>query len=427
LMLGGYGIYHFSINNTRPQAQNTSPKGDQPNDKHKTDHSKNEENNKETIAIKPTMPSKHAEHSKKFIVVATQKPVVRAIKKNKIIASVSKPNSVAQDQTTKSAGQPERKESYINNTKQETATTSSLNTQPGARDTAQKEIAKPGNEDLTHGDTAGSKWQQSKDATSVQTVNKKKGDNGSRKLSWGINFSAGTSVITEDAFSFKSSYAADRQYSIPGSNSGGPLTGGGGGGPVPYSNYPQSQNKPAFAFKAGINARKNISKRSSLSAGVGYAYLADKIKVGAGQSQVQSQTAFSFSYYTGSPQQTYTDHFHFIEFPLNYNWRVTNNADHFLSLNAGISPSWLLSTNALIYDTAFGGVYYHNKDLVTKTHFNFISGISYQFRGKKNLEFVIGPQFSFDMTEVFKSNLDKRKYLLFTGVGATIFFDKKKK
>ena len=103
------------------------------------------------------------------------------------------------------------------------------------------------------------------------------------------------------------------------------------------------------------------------------------------KARLKSQSAFSLSYYAGSPQQTYTDHFHFIELPLSYNWRVTNNTDHFLSLNAGVSPSYLLATNALLYDTAAGGIYYHNKDLVTRTHFNFTSGISYQFKNKKSL------------------------------------------
>ena len=135
----------------------------------------------------------------------------------------------------------------------------------------------------------------------------------------------------------------------------------------------------------------------------------------------------SLSYYAGSPQETYTDHFHFIELPLSFNWRVTNNTDHFLSLNAGVSPSYLLSTNALLYDTTAGGIYYHNKDLVTRTHFNFTSGISYQFKNKKSMDFSIGPQVSFDVSKVFKSDLDKRKYLLYTGINARVFFEKKKK
>jgi hypothetical protein len=133
------------------------------------------------------------------------------------------------------------------------------------------------------------------------------------------------------------------------------------------------------------------------------------------------------SYYAGPPQQTYTDHFHFIELPLSFNWRATNNTDHFLSLNAGVSPSYLLATNALLYDTAAGGSYYHDKDLVRKAQFNFTTGISYQFKNKRSLEFSIGPQVSFDVSKVFKSDLDKRNYFLYTGIDARVFFEKKKK
>ena len=429
LMLGGYGIYHFSGSRTRPEAQNELAKSDKSHEQNKTE-SKKEEHNKKTIAIKPAIPIRNSEQIKQVHSVEKQKQLVQFNKEQKI-AAVPGGNSKAQEQTTGVDGSGKtQNDKKVDNTKRETVSTSLLNAQPETTQTDQKEIAKARNENLTLKDTAGSTLQGSKDTRSVHVPNKKKGDKISDKITWGINFSAGTSVITEDAFSFKSSAADVRYVYLPGSNTGGgPLTGGGGGagGPVTYYSYPQSQNKAAIAFKAGIIARKNISKRSSLSAGLGYSYLADKIKVGAGQSQGQTQSAFFSSYYSGSPQQTFTDHFHFIELPLNYNWRVTKNADRFLSLSAGISPSWLLATNALIYDTAFGGVYYHNKELVTKTHFNFISGISYQFKTKRSLEFAIGPRFSFDITEVFKSDLDKRKYLLFTGIGAAMFFEKKKK
>jgi hypothetical protein len=316
----------------------------------------------------------------------------------------------------------QKKENRADSTSRGNAGISSFTQQPIIVDTNQKEIAKQGDRNLTSDDSTGSKLEGSKDTRSVQAVSKKKGDKVHRKITWGINFSAGSSVITEDAFSFKSSSAnADIGFaSSPGNSTG-------GGGPVTYSRYPQSQSEPALAFKAGINTRKNISKRSSLSAGLGYSYLADKMKVGTTQGQTQSQSAFSLSYYSGPPQQTYTDHFHFIELPLSFNWRATNNTDHFLSLNAGVSPSYLLATNALLYDTAAGGSYYHDKDLVRKAQFNFTTGISYQFKNKRSLEFSIGPQVSFDVSKVFKSDLDKRNYFLYTGIDARVFFEKKKK
>ena len=40
LMLGGYGIYNFSGNKTRSEAQNKLPAGNRPNDENKTSNSK---------------------------------------------------------------------------------------------------------------------------------------------------------------------------------------------------------------------------------------------------------------------------------------------------------------------------------------------------------------------------------------------------
>ena len=423
LTLGGYGIYDLSVNKTKSEAQNKLSEDKRINDKHKIDNPKNEDPNKETITIKPNIPVENIKQTDETL-VAKQKQASQTHKEDKLLASISKENSISKDQTTINVDKSEeRKEdpSRKDSTNQVTADVSSSNQQQIETD-RQNETSKPGDKNLKPNETA-LKSGESKDSRSVQVMNKKKSDEVSRKITWGINFSAGRSVITEEAFSFKSSYAAaDRQYSTP----GGPLAGGGGSGnPGAYYTYSQSQNEPAFAFKAGIQARKNISKRSSLSAGLGYSYLADKIKIGTNQAPAQSFSALW--YYSGSPQETHIDHFHFVELPLTYNWRVTNNADHFLSLNAGISPSYLLATNALLYDTAMGGIYYHIKDQITKAHFNFISGISYQFRNAKSLEFSVGPQFSFDVTKVFKSDLDQRKYFLYTGLDARVFFQKKKK
>lgn len=430
LTLGGYGIYNFSGSNTKLEAQHKLSDSHQSNDKDKIDHSKNEGPDKATITIKPNIPAENTEHTTRAATVVKQKPVYQASKEDKLITPTSKVNQVSQDRNAVNGDKAERKQDQTQNVQPKTIDVSSFNQQQIITDTAQKDIAKPGNKNLTLTDTTASKLPEMKDTRTAQVANQKKGNNVSGKIIWGINFSAGASVITEDAFSFKSSYAAaDRQNSSPGSVTGGggnPSTGGGGsGGPTTYSSYSQSQNKPAFAFKVGVHGRKNISKRSSLSVGLGYSYLADKINIGTNQTPAQSFSALW--YYAGSPQQTHTDHFHFIELPLIYDWRLTNNADHFLSLNAGVAPSYIVATNALVYDTSLGGIYYHNKDLVTKTHFNFISGISYQFKNKSDLLFSVGPQFSFDVTKVFKSDLDKRKYFLYTGIDARLFFEKKKK
>jgi len=242
----------------------------------------------------------------------------------------------------------------------------------------------------------------------------------SKRLQWGMNFSAGSSVITNNHFSFKNSASlADVSYSSPGTSST-------GGAP----RLPASLNESVFAFKAGIAAKKDISLRSQLSVGLQYAYLGDHIKAASTSTQANSQQGSSFlfsSYYSAAPQKTHEDRFHLIELPILYHWRISKNDKRFLSLNAGVSAGYLLGSNALIYDTSYRGIYFHDESLLTKTHFNVISGISYHLAGVNGLEWSIGPQIFFDLSRIIKSDIDKRRYLIYAGIDTRFFLDTKKK
>jgi outer membrane protein with beta-barrel domain len=266
--------------------------------------------------------------------------------------------------------------------------------------------------------------QLSNDSTASKTSGKatavkKPQMNNQGKWKWGMNISLGASTITQDAFSFKgTSYSDAYAYSAPGSATG--------GGPMSGVFYGPSGNKAAFAFKAGFHAKNEISARSCVSAGLMYAYLADKIKVGLGGASNLSSGSSRSAYYSGTPQNTYTEHFHFIELPLTYDWRMSNNSNRYFSLTGGMSGSYLVSTNALVYDTAQQGVYYQDKSLFTRMHFNLMAGTAYHAATAKT-EFAIGPQFSFDLTKLIKNDVDKRKYFLFISLDTRIFFDRGKK
>lgn len=273
----------------------------------------------------------------------------------------------------------------------------------------------PGKKDTVIASLVDSTTTKQKSEQTANTKPSKKITQSKKKIEWGASISAGASTITQDHFSNgNANYSSGNLSSAPG-----PYTGGG-------SIYPQSANKPSFAFMAGVTLRKNISKRSSLSAGIQYSYMADKIKIGSLQTIPQSGYYYLFSsYYGGAAKQTYTNHFHFIDVPLMYDWRITNNTKHFLSLNAGISVSFLISTNALVYDTAASGIYYHNKNSFAHAIINFIPGLSYHFSAK-NFEWSLGPQVYFDLNRFIKSDPDQRKYLFYGGVNAKLFFEKKK-
>jgi len=237
------------------------------------------------------------------------------------------------------------------------------------------------------------------------------------RIRWGINFSTGLSTLSEGIFLFKGSVSTLANTSaVPGTSTG-------GGGTVLYDPSP---NKPVLAFRAGINVKKNISSRSSLSAGLTYARLGDRIKIGTNQNSVQQTNSSSaFAYYQASRQYKYNDHFNFIELPLLYAWRLNKNPGRF-SLSGGASIGYLFSTNGLAYDTTLSGVYYHDRSLFRRVHLNILSGMSYHVTSKKNIDFSVGPQFSFDMSRLIKTNADPRKYLFFGGIDARIFFEKKR-
>jgi hypothetical protein len=169
---------------------------------------------------------------------------------------------------------------------------------------------------------------------------------------------------------------------------------------------------------------RKISFRSRLSLGLQYSYLGDRIKAATTQTPVAGQSAL-FSYYAAAPQKTHFDRFHFIELPLGYSWQIHKSNSHYVSLDGGPSIDYLLGTNALTYDTSFSGVYFHDKSLFTKAHLNMTMGMSYHFTASKNFEWRIGPQFSFDLTRVIKTDLDRRKYFLYGGIDARMFFRKK--
>jgi hypothetical protein len=94
--------------------------------------------------------------------------------------------------------------------------------------------------------------------------------------------------------------------------------------------------------------------------------------------------------------------------------------------NVGVSFSYLVATNALVYSSSYGGIYYQDKDAVNKAHFNIGTGLSFRLKGKKGMEWVLGPELSFDTRKLVNNGYDKKQYLLFGGINTKLFFPKKK-
>lgn len=260
-------------------------------------------------------------------------------------------------------------------------------------------------------------------ATKEETLPKKK--MGKSPIKWGIDVSAGVSSTQGGVFSLEKSYVADMSTGIP------PLTSGGGG---PVAAIPPSETMAGPAFRIGLVAEMQVSKKSSFSAGLQYAYASNKIKTG-----VKKDTAITLSpnyasngltgtrvnqIYRGAQQNDYTNKYHFISLPIWYHLQLNKGKKLPVQWDLGIAASYMISSNALVYSEGYGGIYYHDKEVFNKMHFNLGTGLSFRLKSKNNSEWVIGPELSFDMSSLIKN--DKQQYLFYGGVSTKFFFPKKK-
>src|SRR6476659_2542050 len=144
LILAGYGIYNFSGNSTKSEAQFKLPEGDQPNTEDKTGNSKNTEPNKETITRKPTIPAENSEQTKP-VVTGRREHADKSSKANKQMTSASQENAISRSQTTLNINNSTERQDHSKKDTTTLGTTQllSINQQPQIIDSKQNEIAKP--------------------------------------------------------------------------------------------------------------------------------------------------------------------------------------------------------------------------------------------------------------------------------------------
>lgn len=248
------------------------------------------------------------------------------------------------------------------------------------------------------------------------------------KMNWGIELSGGVSASRENVFSFtdgqKSLNVAD--FRSP------PLMSNNNSLASPPIVYLPSAIKPGPSFSIGLTGEIQLSKRSSLSSGLRYAYFSNNIKVGAYK---DTAVSFSNSYsqavqvgaiYRGYHQEDYTNRFHFIQLPLQYHLQLNKGIKIPITWNIGGSAGYLISTDALVYDTAARGIYYHDKAAFNKFHWNLNTGFSFRFGNKNKIKWSLGPELSLAMNKLTKDNYARNQFLLYGGITGKVIFSKKK-
>lgn len=240
----------------------------------------------------------------------------------------------------------------------------------------------------------------------------------SKKWNWGFTIYAGISDnLNRLPLLQDETYARDYLAS-PGSN-------------VNYGNYsvPTLNNFGSSAsFGFGLSLKKQIAKKVVLSVGLDYRRYTAVSVVGAGQSQ---QTTFYDSllekstsvngYYAGGNSTKYSNKYDLVELPIALEYQVNRNPNKPLLITAGISPGYMISSNALYANPSIG-IYYVDKQKYNRGQLSLHAGFSFPISGSNRYLLSAGPLLEYGITNAAKSYYNSSQHLVFAGLKANTTF-----
>ena len=250
-------------------------------------------------------------------------------------------------------------------------------------------------------------------AASIPIVKK---DSSGKKWKWGLHITPGISSLSDHGLSFPQN-GSDRVYFATGSSSA-----------APQARQKRSDVKAGFAFQAGAFAQRQLSSRISLSMGLQYGYYSNVLRIGNRRDSLLNVIDFSGGqiYNAGGDTIKYTNHYHFIELPLNFQWQLNKNKTKPFIWSVGFTLGQLIASNAIMYDTAFNGIYYQNKKLLNKTQFSISTGFSWTIANNKKVQWSLGPVANIHLNKLIDNPFDNTGYLFFVGLRTGILFNQKK-
>ena len=245
-----------------------------------------------------------------------------------------------------------------------------------------------------------------------------------RKWKWGLHITPGISSLSEHSFSLGSQVYSDLNYSLPaGSVSG-----------TPPARQKLADPKPGFAFQVGAFAQRQLSARTSLSLGLQYGYYSNVLRIGRRRDSLLNNVQLANTldaranvvYNAGGDTLKYTNHYHFIELPMLFNWQLNKNKEKPFVWSTGFTIGQLISSNAIMYDTAFNGIYYKNKKQLVKTQFSLSTGFSWTVANNKRVQWNLGPVVNIHLNKLIDNPFENKKHLFFAGLRTGILFNQKK-
>jgi hypothetical protein len=239
-------------------------------------------------------------------------------------------------------------------------------------------------------------------------------DKYTRKKHWsfGLTAGAGRAAFTE-GIGLSQAKSADLNA--------GPSTGSGVPPQGPAYDYRQD---PSAGWEAGGWTRVSVSRKWSFTAGVSYMQLSTRTPVG------QSLGDSSRSYYNGYTRQVstnsfsagsqseYRNRYHLLQLPLTAEWQLTPGRRLPVIWSMGLSPGYLLSSNALVRDSA--QALYSHPDNQRGFQLGMRTGLRFRLMPSSAHPLDIGPVLQYQLNEVFADGIRDNGHLYYLGVEARL-------
>jgi hypothetical protein len=200
-----------------------------------------------------------------------------------------------------------------------------------------------------------------------------------------------------------------------------------------------SKVQPDLSFWAGIFVQKPILNDLSVSVGLNLHYYSTKVYTGdkisnltlsnnnyiyspSNQSLASIAAAGpgqSYPYYAAGDQQTFINRYYFLEIPGSIQWQISHNPRMPLFWEGGFSLSYLVSSNAIYYNTK-AGVYYKDGEVTNRTQFNISTALMIGIP-VKGIRIQVGPQLQYGLTGLLNAQTAGGQHLFYGGLKLVVF------
>ena len=211
------------------------------------------------------------------------------------------------------------------------------------------------------------------------------------KWSFAVHAEVGVTSIQSGLIPMPSTRDA---FAAPASNTGG----------NPFFSVTPLLMENGLAYSIGFTARREISGRARITAGLQYTNYATRSNVGQAVRMDtvmvrQNRSVALNSYYQSGSQNEYTNNFHFVQVPVGIEYRLLKKAP--LYLHSGATVARMIASDAILYDYNFN-IFYKNKAAFQSTQLHLFTNVTYTVWKRNNKEVNLGPYAQYGLTELQK-------------------------